>query len=319
MSVFGAAVLLLGISLGAVARAKRQPYLFAGWLWFLVTLTPVIGLVQVGSQAMADRYTYIPSIGIFLLLVWGAHDVWQSRTGQTSLTRRTALTVGVPAACVLLTCLLLTRRQVSYWKDDQTLFGHALDVTRNNYLAALQLGECAADRGALDEAIGFFAQSLRFDPAYAEARTQLGLALFKKGAVPDGMKQLEQAVRQAPLLSVAHGNLGNALYQSGRFQESIREYKAALRLDAESVEAHHNLGLALARTGQVAEGLGHLQQAIKLEPNSAEAHRDLAFVLALQGRREEAIAQLNEALRLQPNDPEAQRQLRALNVPGAVH
>jgi tetratricopeptide (TPR) repeat protein len=315
-AVWGAVLLLAGISMVALAARKRRPYLLCGWLWFLVMLGPVIGLVQVGAQAMADRYTYLPSIGIFLAAVLGAVDLLQSRSNLAARPGlRAAATVA--AAAALVPCLLLTHRQVGFWKDDQSLFGHALKVTKNNCLAALQLGECAADRGALDLAVDYFNQSLSFDPTYAEARTQLGLALFKKGATTDGLKQLEQAVHEAPSLSVTHGNFGNALYQSGRFSESIREYEAVLRIDPESFEAHLNLGLALARTGQVEEGLRHLYQAVKLEPASGECHRDLAFVLALQGRREEALGHLQEALRLRPDDAEAQRQLRALTGQGA--
>ena len=248
-------------------QRRRYPFLLMGWLWFCGTLVPVIGLVQVGGQAMADRYTYIPSLGVLVLAVWGVYE----------LTRRwhyhvIALSVAGSAAIVL--CLALTRQQLGYWKDSEALFRHALEVTENNYLAHHNLGIALDEKGQIDEAISQFQEAIRLKPDYAHAHNNLGIALVKKGQIDEAISQYQEAIRLKPDYADAHNNLGIALVRKGQIDEAIREFQEAIRLKPDFAEAHYNLGIALVRKGQIDEAIREFQEAIRLKPDYAEAHHE---------------------------------------------
>ena len=294
-TVLFAGALVLGLSVLAVARRRKYPYLFVGWFWYIGTLVPVIGWVQVGSQAMADRYTYIPSIGIFLALVWGAHEAaarWQ---------RRTAI-AGVAGAAVLAGCALLTVRQISYWADSETLFRHALAVTENNWLAHNNLGNALADDGRRPEAMAQYGEALRLEPGYAKAHNNLGIALADADRGPEAVAQYEEALRLRPDFAEAHNNLGNALLESGKTVEAIDQYRETLRLNPDFPEALSNLAYALANSGQKGEAAGLYEKALRLRPRDVKAREGLGTVLAQMGRMPQAVEQFAEAARLRPDD-----------------
>ena len=284
--------LIVGLSVLLFVQWRRYPFLLMGWLWFCGTLVPVIGLVQMGrQQAMADRYSYIPSLGVLVLAVWGVCELtksWHYRVVALSLAGSTAIVL----------CLALTRQQLGSWKDSESLFRHALEVTENNYLAHLNLGSALDEKGQTDEAIREFQEALRLKPDYALAHNNLGVALVKKGQLDEGISQYREAIRLKPDYAFAHNNLGIALVKKGQSGEAIREFQEAIRLKPDFAEAHYNLGIALVRKGQLDEAIREFEEAIHLKPDYAFAHNNLGIALNKEGRLDEAIREFREAIRL---------------------
>ncbi|HEY2012754.1 MAG TPA: tetratricopeptide repeat protein [Bryobacteraceae bacterium] len=292
-----AAVALTALSLAALRAWRRAPYLAIGWAWYLATLLPVIGLVQVGAQARADRYTYVPSVGLTIALVWGAAGL---------LRRWPAAQVAV-AAVVCLACLPATAAQLAHWRNSETLFRHALAVTSRNDVAEHNLGNyLMAIPGRLPEAIAHLEASVRIYPPSAKAHTDLGAALSKSGRLPEALAEFQTAVRLAPDSAIPRNGLGNVLVDMGRVREGITEYRTAARLAPDSAIPHNNLGNALARTGLLPEAIAEYETALRLDPEYAEAHNNLGVVLSdLPGRLPDAQAHLEAAMRLRPDSSEA--------------
>ena len=330
-----AGVLLVGITIVAVGLCRRRAYLLVGWLWFLGTLVPVIGLVQVGEQSMADRYSYMPLGGIFVVLAWALGDLaarWPRRSGLLVSTTGLAL----------VSCTILTSRQLGFWQDSKTLFRHALAVTEDNWAAHVYLGFALAKSPEhLSEAIAEFEAGLQIAPNVSEAHNYLANALARRpGREAEAIAEFKTALRLNPKLADAHNNLATILARSpGRLPEAIAEYQAAVELRPDSAEMHLNLGVTLARLPErLPEAVRELRTALSLEPDSAEAHCDLAGALAetpdqagaaaeyrravqlkpdhvaahlglglvlakMPGRAPEAVAECQAALRLQPGDP----------------
>ncbi|MGD0870984.1 MAG: tetratricopeptide repeat protein [Bryobacteraceae bacterium] len=304
-----AALAIAVISILVARSVRKRPYLAVGWFWYLVTLAPVIGLVQVGAQARADRYTYIPMIGLTIMLAWGAADL----LGRV---RRAKPAIAALATATCACCAALTWVQAGYWRDSRTLFQHAVDVTDGNYLAHHNLGAALAETpGGLNEAIAHYQAALRIKPGYARAHTDLGSALARlPGRLPDAMAEFRAALAIDPDLAIPHNNLGNALAQAGRWNEAVSEYGAALRIDPDYADARHNLaeaqynlGFALAKTdGRAFEAIAHLEAALRLRPDYPEAHNNLGVVLSqAPGRLSEAIAHFQAALQLDPDYADA--------------
>jgi Flp pilus assembly protein TadD len=291
--------LIAGVSVLLFVERRRYPFLLMGWLWFCGTLVPVIGLVQMGvQQAMADRYAYIPSLGVLVLAVWGVCELTKSWHYRV-----VALTVAGSAAFVL--CLALTRQQLGYWKDGEALFRHALGVTEDNYLAHLNLGSALDEKGQIDEAIREFQEAIRLKPDYVLAHLNLGVALVKKGQFDEGTSQYHEAIRLKPDYAEAHSNLGLTLFRKGQADQAIREFQEAIRVKPDFAEARNNLGMALDRKGQTDEAFSEFEEAIRLKPNFAEAHSNLGLTLVRKGQFEEAIRKFQEAIRLKPDFAEA--------------
>jgi tetratricopeptide (TPR) repeat protein len=289
-----AVLLLLALSLLALALRRRFPYCLVGWLWFLDTLLPVIGLVPAGEQAMADRYSYVPSIGFFLLVVWGVHDLtkrWRYQVMAASVTV-------AGAACL---CLVLTRAQISFWKDTEVLFRRALLVTERNYVAHNNLGTALDKQGRWDDAFSEFHQALKVKPDYPEALNNLGVALNRQGRVDEAIAQLRETLRLQPRYAVARYNLGVALQEQGHLDEAIDQYQQALRLKPRYTDARYNLGLALQRRGDLAGAIAEFQAILKLEPNSPEVCNKLGVALEQNGQLDDAIRQYVAALKLNPD------------------
>jgi protein O-mannosyl-transferase len=296
------AAVLLCVSGAVVMLRGKQPWLPVGWFWFLGTLVPVIGLVQVGDQSMADRYTYIPSIGLLIMLVWSVAGFVESRQGlqQAAIMASTAIT---------LICGALTWVQISYWQDTETLFQHALAVTPNNYSATWHLADYYADHHAPADAMEMYRRTLETAPGCFQARNNLGKLLLAQGHLPEAMTQFQKVIELKPDHPRAHNNLGIALYRQGHTEEAMREFREALRLKADLAEAHNNLALALLRTGRPGEAIAEFQAGIALEPSDADAQFNLGTALEDQGRLDEAIARFRQAVQLQPSQADAHNSL----------
>lgn len=267
-----AGLLLVSISLWVIRAAKAHPYLSVGWLWYLGTLVPVIGLIQVGDHAMADRYTYVPLIGLFIMLSWGLPPI-----ADRWLHRKIVLaTITATFLSILMVCSWF---QVRHWQNSITLFEHALRVTRNNPLAHTDLGVALATRGKLEEAIWHYSEALRIQPNYLEARVNLGSALVEQGTLDEAINHYLHALRIKPDFAGAHYNLGNALARHGKLDKAIKHYLEALRIKPDDAETHNNLGIALATQQRTAEGVAHFREALRMKPDFAEARHNLALTL----------------------------------------
>ncbi len=297
-----AGLALAALSLLALRQARRQPYLLVGWLWYLGALLPVIGLVQVGVQAMADRYTYVPCIGLFIAVVWGTADLaarWR--------VPRFFLPVG--AAVVLAALMICTWVQVGYWRDSISLYEHTLQVTRGNSIIRNNLGIALAAQGKTDQAITLYDEALRLNPDYAGAHNNLGIALAAQGKLDQAITHYEEALRLKPGYADAHNNLGLALDAQGKVDQAMAQYAEALRLNPDLGGAHNNLGLALAAQGKLDQAVSHYAEALRLNPAYAGAHNNLGLALAAQGKLDQAVAQYAEALRLNPDLAKAHNNL----------
>ncbi|HTP35902.1 MAG TPA: tetratricopeptide repeat protein [Candidatus Acidoferrales bacterium] len=304
------AVVLAGMTVAALLLRKHR-YLPAGWLWYLGTMALVIGVVQSGWQAWADRYMYIPMIGISVMLAWGIAEA--SRCWPRTRTPVTVIGVG---ACLAMAAAAYN--QLAYWQNTETLFARALAVTDRNYMAHNSLGAYLLDRpGRLPEAIGHFEQAIRIDPRNAVAQNDLGLALLRMDRLPEAREHLETAVRLKPDSFESHNNLAAALLRTpGRMDDALAEFQAAVRIRPDSAEAHYNLGAMLSKMpGRMPEAVQHLQAALQINPDF-DTHYALAVaLLQIPGRTAEARVQLQAALRLKPDSQEARQLLRQIAAP----
>jgi Tfp pilus assembly protein PilF len=303
--VAGAILGLVAVSAAVLWVGVRRPYLPVGWFWYLGTLVPVIGLVQVGSQTMADRYTYVPLIGLFIMVAWGVPDL---------LIRWPPARIALPAAAgvVILGCAIAAQAQVQYWESSTALWTHALEVTAGNDVAYNNLGNVFAKQGKLDDAIAEYSEALRIKPGYAFAHNNLGRVLANQGKVSEAVEHYSKALRIEPDYADAHNNLGIVLADEGKLDEAIAHYSRALRTKPDFADAHNNLGIALAKLGRADEAIREFQEAVRIKPDYPEAHNNLGIVLASKGRVREAIAQYSEALRIKPDYQQARRSLEEL-------
>ncbi|HUI05792.1 MAG TPA: tetratricopeptide repeat protein [Verrucomicrobiae bacterium] len=269
-----AGLALIGITTLVLWGARREPWLATGWLWYLGTLVPVIGLVQVGTQlAMADRYTYLPVVGLFLMLAWSVPDeILERRMYRTAAT--------VAAVALLGFYAVLCRVQVGYWKNTETLLRHALQVTKNNWVVQNNLGLFLWRSAKVPEAIEHYEQALRIKPDYAEAHHNLGLALSAAGRLQDAVQQFEQVVRIKPDSAEAHRRLGLALRQAGKPQEATAQFALALRMKPDSAETYNNLGNTFLQAGYFKDAIAQYERSLLLEPNFVDAQNNLAWLLA---------------------------------------
>jgi tetratricopeptide (TPR) repeat protein len=295
-SVMGAAAILLGITCVALWRARREPCLVVGWLWFLGMLVPVIGLVQVGLQSMADRYTYLSSVGLFLMLAWGL----PSRCSRASMKRG----IAAVAVAVVGVCAALCAVQVRYWQNTETVFGHAIEVTKDNWLAHYNLGLDLAKSHKLPEAVEHFEQSVRIKPYYADAQFNLGLALLLQGKTQDAIGPFEQVLRVTPNDADAHDNLGLALVRLGKAQEAMTQFELALWNRPDYPDAQNSLAWLLATLepghgGDPERAVTLAQRACQRTGYRAVAYlRTLAVAYAATGRFTEAVATAQKAAEL---------------------
>ncbi len=273
-----AGVLLAAVTLLSVSLAKERPYLLVGWLWYLGTLVPVIGIVKVGSQAMADRYTYLPLIGIFIGVIWAIGDLLRGLR-----LKRMIGAVGSGVLVLLLT--MLAHGQVGYWKDTTTLFGQALANTENNFMAQFILGESLEKAGDLRGAEARYREATRLRPAFRQAYNALGRLLLIQGREAAASPLLEKALEIDPAYVPALKHLGDVRLRQGRAADAIALYRKALLRGTEDPELLNNYGIALFTTGEVEEAVRHIRAAIRVEPNYPEARENLDKILRETGGR----------------------------------
>lgn len=332
--VAASAIALAGLCLLVIRYGRRNPYLTVGFLWYVGTLIPVIGLMQVGGQAMADRYTYIPLIGLFIIAAWGIPEFLKGR-GR----------VLIPAAACVITGVLatLTYAQTAVWKDSETLFKHALRINPDNYAAhdalglaliaqerfeeaethfreALSLapwyimgrnnlGVAVASQGRLEEAISEYRTVLEADPSMDRAHYNLGMTLTMAERLDEAIFHYQEAIRLAPNNPEAYNNLGNIYASQGRLEEAVKEYEKALEINRAMTEARTSLASALQRMGKAEEAARESQQAMESDPQSAAAQYNLGVSLQEQDRLDEAIAAYRQAIRIQPGFAQAHNNL----------
>src|SRR5262249_19581180 len=264
----GAGALLALITVLVLGPGRRRPYLAVGWLWYLGTLVPVIGLVQVGGQALAGRYPYVALIGIFLLLTWGAADLAAAwRVPRPYLI--------AAAAAVLSACVALTWVQVGYWKSSLDLWEHVAAVTEDNGLAHLNLGTCYYEQHMLTEAKREFERAAALGPGRAGPHAKLGTVLADLDLWEQAAAEYRRAVELEPETAWPHFNLGRALIEVGRPEEALAEFRKASDLDPGSAPSHHNLGSALRDLGRLEEAEAEYRRAIELDPDYALSHGNL--------------------------------------------
>ena len=297
--------LVMGASWLSLRLARRFPFALTGWFWFLGMLLPVIGLVQVGMQSMADRYTYLPLIGLFIALVWGMGEVWRQRHWPGAMG-------GVAMGLTIAVCAFLTRRQLGCWQNSETLFRHAVAVTDRNAIAYEHLGSYLVNEGRTSEAIDSYEKAIRADADYVPAHLDLGSTLVLDGKWNEAAQQYVAVLRLAPATAEAYNDLGYILVAQGRYDKAIAYYYHAIQLKPDFASAYHNLGLTFANTGRWDQAIRNYRVALQLDPGNVITHDDLGFALAHEGRRAEAVEEFNEALRLHPNDARALQQLDAL-------
>jgi tetratricopeptide (TPR) repeat protein/uncharacterized membrane protein YhaH (DUF805 family) len=277
-------MLLLAITVAAIAYRRSRPYLLTGWFWYLVMLVPVIGIVQVGEQGHADRYTYLPHIGLFVIAVWFAADVAAVCRSVSRLAVATAV-----AASAILALAWIAFIQTSYWRNSETLWSHALAVTSDNDVAHNNLGYLCIDRGELDKAISHFESAAKIrsgkrDPHYdagsAFVQMNLGDALARERRSDEAMVHYEEAIRLQPYYADAFYNRGNVLFAEGRTDEAIADWERTLQIQPNDADAHTSLGNALLQKGSLQEAIAHYEKALSLAPDDPHSRNNLAWLLA---------------------------------------
>ncbi|MCP5062701.1 MAG: tetratricopeptide repeat protein [Ignavibacteriae bacterium] len=272
-----AALVLVIITTVVIWKARKIPYIAVGWFWYIVTLIPVIGIVQVGVQAIADRYTYITIIGLFVVIAWGANELLSKLPHRKKL-------LGVLSAVLFSILMGLTWKQVQYWENSITLFEHTLKHTSNNFLAHTNMGNALYKRGHAQEAIKHYLKALRIHPNFALAHTNLSAALIKQGRTEEAIEHCLQALRIKPDYALAHYNIGLALIKRGRIEEAIEHCLQALRIKPDYMQAHNNLALLFLYKGDTKEAIVHFRKALNIDPENINVKNNLNKALMVQQR-----------------------------------
>ena len=294
----GAGLLLAGITAAAWQLRRSRPWLLAGWAWYLAALGPTLGIIQNWEQARADRFTYLPLAGIF----WALAEEARVLAGGSARARRAVAAV---AAAAVLALAVVARQQVALWRDPETLFGHALGVTRDNWLAASQLGVVLSRQGRDAEAERLLRRAIALRPLSPIARNNLAIVLDRTGRREEAAREYAAAIAQNPWYVEARVNLGTLRLREGRTADAIAEYRGALARSPGYAPAHFNLGLALEAAGRWQEALEHYEAALRAGMRTALVHARIGVLLGRDGRRAEAAVHLEEALRLDPGAAEA--------------
>jgi len=306
-----AALLLAGITPLVLRYGRRLPFLPTGWFWYLGTLVPVIGLVQVGGQSGADRFTYIPLIGIFIMLSWSLEDAaarWRIQAPAFAL-----------AGCVIGACLVCTSFQVRRWHDSITLWRYTLHVNPQNAVAKMNLGTALEEEGNVEDAERLYEETLCLDPANWRAHVNLGRLLDEGGSLDEAAEHFQAALHLAPEKVLPHTRFGVFLEKQGKLQEALEQFQEAVRLDPDFAPAHRSLGSLFGRLGRVQQAIDHSQEALRIDPRDAFAHINLGVALKSVGKLDEAIEHFRIALRLEPDNAQGHNNLgTALDQQGSL-
>ncbi len=305
LPIIGAVLLLFVLSSLAVLGIRKYRYALTGWLWYLGTLVPVIGLIQVGKQAMADRYAYIPMIGLFIIIAWGIPDLLRG------LPRRKII-FAISSGAVIVGLMICSVVQVHYWQNSVTLFEHALRVTGMNSRAHYNLGISLTGLGKYEEAIYQFKYAISLEPEYAGPYSYMGVALAGQGKTDEAIIYYHEALKIKEDDETTHNNLGVALAGKGKFDEAILHFQEALRIRPDYVYANRNMGGALAGLGKMEEAIGYYEKALKIDSDNAVTHNNLGLALASVGRTEEAMGHFQEALKINPSYAAAANNLKSV-------
>ncbi len=289
-------VVLVTVTSFCIRRMKQSPYLIVGWLWFLGTLVPVIGLVRVGIQFVADRYMYLPMIGLLIMVGWGASEIAAKRTLRVSI-------IGALGVLAVAYFWIVASAQIGYWKDSISLFEHTLDVTQGNYVIQNNLGVVLARQGRYQEAANHFAEALRLNPSYTAASENWRHAEDQQ-RMSTSTRELSEQVKLDPSSARAHFNLGNSLSQQGNESAAEEQFAAAVNLDSNFAEAHNNLASIYARQGKILQAIHHYSEAVRIKPALWNAQFNLGLALMQQGELDDAISHLGAALKERPHDPQ---------------
>lgn len=303
--IVGSALLLIITSCIMIIFARQYRYALTGWLWYLGTLIPVIGLIQAGPQAMADRFAYIPMIGLFVMIVWGVPDLlkkWPQRR----------IVFSVVSGAVLSVLIICTLQQVRYWQNSMALFEHALRVTGETPRVHYHMGVALTHGGKPDQAVKHFEYAIKGNPEFAEAYSYMGIALASQGKIDGAMAYFREALQRKRHDEMTHNNLGAALINKGKLDEAIVHIQEALNIRPDYVPAHRNMGVALASQGKMEEAIGYYKKALQLERSDAITHNNIGIALAYTGRREEAVHHFREALKINPYYGDAADNLRTI-------
>ncbi|MBW1817200.1 MAG: tetratricopeptide repeat protein [Deltaproteobacteria bacterium] len=303
--IWGSASILVLISILAVLWARKRPYVIVGWLWYLLTLVPVIGVIRAGPHKLADRYTYLPLIGLFIIMAWGVSEL----LGRWRFRRQ-----GLAVICglVMVAMIVGSWHQARYWKDSISLFSHAVSIHPQSWLALNNLGDAMAEKGDTDKAMELFKRALRVNPAYAKTHYNLAKALFESGDPEGAVASYREAIRPQPDYARAHHNLGVILARQGNHGAAVEQFSEALGLDAEYLLAYRNLGEALEKLDRQAEAVDAYEALLGLEPGDAALHNQVGMILTRLGRVDEAMAHYEAALRLRPDLAEAHNNIGVL-------
>ena len=302
--VVGAALLLVVCTVWFVMRACQQPWLLTGWLWFLGTLAPTIGLIQVCVQSRADRYMYIPGIGLFIVVVWGLNDLFGRWPAKRNL-------LPLLGGLALVGCLAVTSVVLGYWQDSVTLARRAIDVTRDNYVAYEALGRALYERGLKPQAIECYAASVQIEPDFPQSQFNLAVALVDAGRTDESVEHFAAVVKILPTHYEVQDQLGTLLLSLGdsRLPEAAAQFSEVIRLKPDDADAQGKLAVALARQGQVTNALPHFAEAVRLEPANPEFHFDFGLALLDNHQPTAAAAQFAEEVKLTPDETKAHYRL----------
>jgi len=303
----GASAFLFFVVLVAILTARRFPYFFVGWLWYLGMLVPVIGLVQVGDQSHADRYTYLPQIGLYLLVTWAAKDLTASWHHHRQL-------FGVTGCGMIVVLMACAWKQTTYWHDSESLWRHSLTCTAGNYTAYNNLGYALAAQGRIAEAIWHYQKALEIYPDYAQANINLGRVFLDEGRLDNADKYLQRAIEIEPNSAEAHNDLGILLATQGKTDEAVEHYQRAIALDPDLAKAYNNLAILFASQGQFTEAVRYYQKTLELAPDYADAHDNFGILLARMGQLTEAMKQFQIGLKIRGGSAEAYNDLGLLLV-----
>jgi tetratricopeptide (TPR) repeat protein len=296
--VAGAGLLLVVVSVVIFRMVRTKPYFAVGWLWYIGTLVPVIGLVQAGSQGMADRYTYVPLIGIFVIIAWGVPDFMPKwRYGRIGFT--------VTIAAIIAIIMITTRLQIRYWSNSVTLFEHALEVTVDNGTVHAKLGEALAEQGKIDAAVRHYHEALLIKPDFVVPLLNLGVALKEKGELNEAINCFSKVLRTKSNHADAHYELGDTLKRKGDFVGAIKHYLEAIRIKPDRAKTYNSLGVVLALQNKDKEAIIRFYEALRIDPAYAGAYYNLGKVFAKQGKTESAILHFQKALQKDPDMTQA--------------